>query len=173
MSQVPYLKTEGTRECTRGAQVSVFSFSSPPTIWSWNFSLNPLISSLERVKMFWWEREGRRVIRGEEGNKKKERGIEKEERSCWTSDAAKKIRKVRRLLGSKSDKGCWQLGWVTCSTREKHYTHLFQFSCIHTYIYIYIYIYIYSLHSHLSTQNNITLHTHIYILTFIRFNPSP
>ena len=29
MSQVPYLKTEGARECTRGAQVSVFSFSSP------------------------------------------------------------------------------------------------------------------------------------------------
>ena len=157
MSQVPYLKTEGARECTRGAQVSVFSFSSPQTIWSWNFSLNPVISSLERVKMLWWEREGCRVRRGEEGNKKNERGIEKEERSCWTSNAAKKIRKVRRLLGSKSDKGCWQLGWATCSTREK---------TLHPRFPIF-------LHSHLSTQNNITLHTHIYILTFIRFNPSP
>ena len=29
MSQVPYLKTKCARECTRGAQVSVFSFSSP------------------------------------------------------------------------------------------------------------------------------------------------
>ena len=29
MSQVPYLKTEGARDCTRGAQVSVFSFSPP------------------------------------------------------------------------------------------------------------------------------------------------
>ena len=29
MSQVPYLKTEGTRDCTRGAQVSVLSFSPP------------------------------------------------------------------------------------------------------------------------------------------------
>ena len=31
MSQVPYLKTEEARDCTRGAQVSVFSFSSPKT----------------------------------------------------------------------------------------------------------------------------------------------
>ena len=29
MSQVPYLKTEDVRDCTRGAQVSVFLFSSP------------------------------------------------------------------------------------------------------------------------------------------------
>ena len=115
----------------------------PPTIWSWNFSLSPLISSLEWDILFWWEREGCRVRRGEEGNKKNERGIEKEERSCWTSDAAKKMRKVRRLLGSKSDKGCWQLGWVTSSTREKYYTYLSQFSCIHTFLYIYIYIYIF------------------------------
>ena len=32
--------------------------------------------------MFWWEREGCRVRRGEEGNKKKERGIEKEEKGA-------------------------------------------------------------------------------------------
>ena len=29
MSQVPYLKTKGARDCTQGAQVSMFSFSSP------------------------------------------------------------------------------------------------------------------------------------------------
>ena len=29
MSQVPYLKTEGARDFTRGAQVFVFSFSPP------------------------------------------------------------------------------------------------------------------------------------------------
>ena len=29
MSQVPYLETEGARDITRGAQVFVFSFSSP------------------------------------------------------------------------------------------------------------------------------------------------
>ena len=29
MSQIPYLKTESARDCTRGAQVSVFSFSPP------------------------------------------------------------------------------------------------------------------------------------------------
>ena len=29
MSQIPYLKTEGTRDCTRGGQVSVFLFLSP------------------------------------------------------------------------------------------------------------------------------------------------
>ena len=29
MSQIPYLKTEDARDCTRGAQVSVFSFSLP------------------------------------------------------------------------------------------------------------------------------------------------
>ena len=29
MSQIPYLKIEDARDCTRGAQVSVFSFSSP------------------------------------------------------------------------------------------------------------------------------------------------
>ena len=133
-----------------------------PQLGSWNFSVNSLISFLKRVIMFWWKREGCHVRRGEEGNKKKERGIEKEGRSCWTSDAAKKIRKRRRLLGSKSEKGCWQLGWATCITREKYYTHLSQFSCIHTYIYIYIY----SLHSHLSTQNNITLHAHIYLFLY-------
>ena len=29
MSQIPYLKTEDARDCTKGAQVSMFSFSSP------------------------------------------------------------------------------------------------------------------------------------------------
>ena len=49
---------------------------------SWNFSVNPLISSLERDVLFWWEREGCHVRRGEEGNKKKERGIEREEKGA-------------------------------------------------------------------------------------------
>ena len=131
----------------------------PPTIWSWNFSLNPIISSLESVKMFWWEREGCRVRRGEEGSKKKEKGIEKEEKELLDFRCSQENKKRRRLLGSKSDKGCWQLGWATCITREKYYTHLFQFSYIHTYIYIYIYIFFAFT---LTTQNNITLHTHIY-----------
>ena len=29
MSQISYLKTEDARDCTRGAQVSMFSFPSP------------------------------------------------------------------------------------------------------------------------------------------------
>ena len=29
MSQIPYLKTKDARDCTRGAQVSMFLFSSP------------------------------------------------------------------------------------------------------------------------------------------------
>ena len=29
VSQIPYPKTEDARDCTRGAQVSMFSFSSP------------------------------------------------------------------------------------------------------------------------------------------------
>ena len=41
----------------------------PPTIWSWNFSVNSLISSLERDIFLWWEREGCHVRRGEERNK--------------------------------------------------------------------------------------------------------
>ena len=56
--------------------------------------------------MLWCEREGYRVRRGEEGNKKNERGIEEEERSCWTSDAAKKIIKGEDFWAAKTDKGC-------------------------------------------------------------------
>jgi len=74
----------------------------PPTIWSWNFSLNPVISSLERVKMFWWEREGCRVRRGEEGSKKKERGIVKAEKELLDFRCSQENKKVRRLLGSKN-----------------------------------------------------------------------
>ena len=62
-------------------EINKWSFDYlPPTIWSWNFSVNPLISSLERDVLLWWGREGCCGRRGEEGNKKKERGIEKEEK---------------------------------------------------------------------------------------------
>ena len=143
----------------------------PPTIWSWNFSLNPLISSLERVKMLWWEREGCRVRRGEEGNKKNERGIEKEERSCWTSDAAKKIIKGEDFWAAKQIRDVDNWGGLRVVLGKKNITPTF--SNFLAFTLTYIYIYIYSLHSHLPTQNSITLHTHIYILTFIRLHPSP
>ena len=143
----------------------------PPTIWSCNFCLTPVISSLERVKMFWWEREGCRVRRGEEGNKKNERGIEKEERSCWTSDAAKKIIKGEDFWAAKQIRDVDNWGGLRVVLGKKNITPTF--SNFLAFTLTYIYIYIYSLHSHLPTQNSITLHTHIYILTFIRLHPSP
>ena len=115
----------------------------PPTIWSWNFSLNPLISSLERVKMLWWEREGCRVRRGEEGNKKNERGIEKEERSCWTSDAAKKIIKGEDFWAAKQIRDVDNWGGLRVVLGKKNITPTFSNFLAFTLTYIYIYIYIY------------------------------
>ena len=94
--------------------------------------------------MFWWEREGYRVIRGEEGNKKKETGIEKEEKELLDFRCSQENKKVRRLLGSKSDKGCWQLGGLRVLL-GKNITPTFSNFLAFTLIYIY------SLHSHLST----------------------
>ena len=100
--------------------------------------------------MLWWEREGCRVRRGEEGNKKNERGIEKEERSYWTSDAAKKLRKGEDFWAAKQirDVDNWG-GLRVVLGKKKHYTHLSNFLAF-TLTYIYI-----------------------YILTFIRSHPSP
>ena len=113
---------------------------------SWNFSVNPLISSLERNILCWWEREGCRVEAKEEERKKnKERGkgVEKEGLDFW-SDAAKKIGKVWRLLGQQNQiRDVDKLGWDTWDAREENHTGFstFFFLCIHTYIYIYIYIF--------------------------------
>ena len=110
--------------------------------------------------MLWWEREGCRVRRGEEGNKKNERGIEKEERSCWTSEAAKKIIKGEDFWAAKQIRDVDNWGGLRVVLGKKNITATF--SNFLAFTLTYIYIYIYSLHSHLPTQNSITLHTHIY-----------
>ena len=111
--------------------------------------------------MFWWEREGCRVIKGEEGNKKKETGIEKEEKELLDFRCSQE--------NKKSEKDFWAANQIRDVDNwgrlrvllGKNITPTFSNFLAFT-LYIYIYIYLYSLHSHLSTQNNITLHTHIY-----------
>ena len=116
---------------------------------SWNFSVKPLISSLEGVILCWWEREGCCVEAKEEERKKnKERGkgVEKEGLDFWP-DAAKKIRKVWRLLGQQNQiREVEKLGWIRVWLGKEisHplstflHSHLY-ILCIHTYFYFYFF----------------------------------
>ena len=98
-----------------------------PNNWSWNFGVNPLISSLEKDILFWWEREGCHVRTKEEERKKsKERGIEKEVKELdFLSGAAKKVRQinfwggVRVMLRKKSHHPLFQLMAITFFTPYK------------------------------------------------------
>ena len=151
---------------------------------SWNFSVNPYISSLERDILLWWKREEAAVW---EQREKKTKTKKKEKRkraglSVWCSQG----NEIRRgLLGQpKSDKRRGQLGWDTWKTREEKSHSLFPtfstflhshsnfptkiISCIHTktfllffaYMYTYIYIHTY-----------IYICIYIYILTSIKLYP--
>ena len=106
--------------------------------------------------MLWWEREGCRVRRGEEGNKKNERGIEKEERSCWTSDAAKKIIKGEDFWAAKQIRDVDNWGGLRVVLGKKNITPTFSNFLAFTLTYIYIYIY-----SYLYKVTSITLKEHI------------
>ena len=119
---------------------------------SWNFSVNPLISSLERDVLFWWERGGCHVRAKREENKNKEKGEEKEGRTfCLVQP--RRWDKERTFGAAKSDKGCGQLGWDTCIAREKYHTHLFQLLEI-------IHFTPYQLIILERPKNNITFHTY-------------
>ena len=65
-----------------------------------NFSVNPLISSLGRDILFWWGREGCGVRRWEEGNEKKERGIEKEEKELLDFRCSQENKKSEKTFGA-------------------------------------------------------------------------
>ena len=108
--------------------------------------------------------------KGRRRKQKNERGIEKEERSCWTSDAAKKLRKGEDFWAAKQIRDVDNWGGLRVVLGKKHYTHLSNFLAF-TLTYIYIYIYILCIHTYL--HRIVSLYTHIYILTFIRLHPSP
>ena len=128
--------------------------------------------------MFWWEREGCCVRRGEEGNKKKERGIEKEEKELLDFRCSQENKKSEKTFGQQNQIRDVDLGWVRVMLGKKISHPLFQLMTItlfttykliilerpkewynfaYTYTYIYIYIYILTL-----IKLSITLKEHIY-----------
>ena len=139
---------------------------------SWNFSVNPYISSLERDILLWWKREEAAVW---EQREKKTKTKKKEKRkraglSVWCSQG----NEIRRgLLGQpKSDKRRGQMGWDTWKAREENITPTFPFSqlsCIHTHTFLQNNI---TLLIHIHTYIYIYIYICIYILTFIKLYPS-
>ena len=114
----------------------------------WNFCVNLLISSLERDILFWWEREGCRVRRGEERNEEQRK--EGLDFLIWCSQENKVREKT--FGAAKGDKRRGPLGWNTCMARERKITPTFQLLAFTL---------------TLSTKNNITLHTHTHTYIYI------
>ena len=91
--------------------------------------------------MFWSEREGCHVRRGEEGNKKKERGIEKEEKVLLDFRCSQENKKSEKTFGQQnqiSDVDNWGglrvlLGKNTTPT----FSNVLAFTLIYIYIYIF------------------------------------
>ena len=58
ISHIPYLKTEDARDLYKSSSSVHVLILVTHKLWSWNFSVNLLFSSLERDIWFWWVREG-------------------------------------------------------------------------------------------------------------------
>ena len=129
---------------------------------SWNFSVNPLISSLERDILFWWERESCRVRAKREENKNKEKGVGKEGLDFLIRCSQGNTIREKTFEAAKGDKRCglW-VEYVGCLGKISPPTFsTFIFLCIHTYTFLQI-----------ITSLCIYIYIYIYILTFIKLYP--